>query len=436
MKKQLFFLPLLLALLMGACSKDDSQDAAALLETVPADADFALIIKPAAMARKAGCKVSQTAISLPENLRKEMDAIPNTAARSRVEGILEGKAGVALNALCIFGSRQAYATGLLDNPSDFKQFVEKNLGDTFTSEEGVNVCGSFAYVGNQFWIALQGNADGTEIARYPKLSKSQSFAGKEESELIIGSKEDLACVANLNSLLGTYGRNRAQISLAMSAAFDNASALFVSADTSDKGLTLTAQPVGDNGKPAKFLLPTATIDVKTVASLQGNGSVVMAAAIPKALVKKFTDLLSSFGGGLPQPFVEALADIDGTMAFTTTLRSMRGIVSLSKTPSPQLVELVGNISGSVVTVQGKSLLLSQGSDTPAAPLNPTDVASRFKGAMIGVASVDLPGTPDSDSQSAPAVYVKAVPDNNSVRIQADLELGKSGWPGILRLIAK
>lgn len=418
----------MLMLLMAGCAKDDSKNAEALLESVPADADYAVIVRTGRLLEKADCKVSDSKIELSKELRQIAEQIKEPSARETILEIADGKSGVNPEMFCIFQSSHALLTGLLTDPSAFKSFVEKKEGSSFEEENGVNVNGEYAYVGNRFWIGLEGRPSPEAISRYAKMSRNQSYLSREEATLLLDTDRELSGIADMRFVMQEQGRNRAQISMAMNMTFDNVSSLFFTAGIDKETLTATLSPVNAKGKPAKFLLPTGKVDVKKIASLGGKGSAIVAIALPHSLIDKFVGMLSSFGGGLPKDAAEAIGKIDGTTAFLLEPGNgvAEGIVSTSSKPTPQLVEMIARMSGLVVTVRDDAMLLSSGkAEAAGGKLEAAQEAELFKGAMAGMVA-DAGFIPAIGGQQvvSEGVRIMLVPADGSLELRFSAKFDK------------
>lgn len=424
----------MLLLLIAGCSKDSSHDAEALLETVPADADFAVVLRLGDFLEKAGCKVSDSEITLSKDIRESIEQMKDSASREVILSFVDGKSGINPEVLCVFGASHNLVTGLLKDPVEFKKFVEKEVGHPFVEDEGVNVNGSFAYIGNQFWFDLGGQPEPADLARYAKLSKKQSFAGKDEAALILDSDRELTGLADLSAVLQTRTRNRAQLSMALSMMFDDASSLFFTCNANKKLLEINASLINAKGKKAKFLLPVEKLDTKTIASLGGESELLAAISLPKSLVKKFTGILASLGGGLSKDNIEALENIDGTAAFAGSMQAglARGVITTASKPSAQLVEMTGALLGCVVTVRDNSMVLNfDNGNHMSAPegkggFDVAEAAKDFKGAIGGIVTDGNVRFFGYEPAVSDKFRVMLMPVDGSLELRFSTELNKDG----------
>ncbi len=432
MKKVIKYLGLMICLMgiMGiqSCSSDSSSDARSLLETVPADADVVAIVNVEQMLTKAGCKVKGSKIELSSDLQKAIESMKDTATRRQIELITSGEAGVSPRAVCIFYGTRLFLTGHLEDPTAFKTYVEKETGSPFSQDNGANVNGNIAYIGNQFWIGMPGLPDGADLVRYTKLSEKQSMAGHKGADELVSMKEDISGFGFISTLLGTTGRNRAQVSMAMAALFENASLLGFQGNMKDKSIELEGKLLNADAKPAKFLLPTGKIDVSTVEKVGQKAESLLAAQIPSSLTEKVVKMFASFGGGLPESISAPLLEISGTSVVANGPEGVTALISTAKAPTSSLVELVGQLSGEVATVEGNSIVLNKGKQ-PGGALDIAAVAKEFKGAMVGFAT-DAQVIPNKDVKMTSVLTL--VPEDGTLVVKSKIDLGPEGWKVLLQ----
>lgn len=422
-------LAVLLTMVMAVgCSSDSSSEAESLLKTVPADVDAVAMLNVEQLLKKGGCKVNGTEIELPADLRKKIEQMKDTAARNTIMTIAGGEAGVSPKAICIFYGTRTFITGLLEDPSAFKSYVEKRMESPFVEDGGANVNRNIAFIGNQFWIGIPGLPESAELVRYTKLSKDQSMAGHPYAEKLTSMKEDMEGMADLGQVLGISGRSRAQISMAMAALFDKATMIGFKGNVGKTNVEISARFLNSKGEPAKYLLPTGKIDTKLIEKTGAKTESLVAADVPSGLVKKITGMFALFGGGLPESLTAPLEEIEGTLVLSGGPDGMTGIVSTAKAPSPALVELAGEQSRMTVTVDGKSMLLNKGK-VPGGRIEVSSVAGCFKGAMFGAVGEHLVGICDY----YPGYYegLMVSPVDNTLEIKMFAELGPDGWQKLL-----
>lgn len=410
------------------CSSDSSSEAESLLKTVPADADAVAILNVEQLLKKSGCKVKGTEIELPADFRKKIEEMKDTAARNTIMTIAGGEAGVSPKAICVFYGTRTFITGLLEDPSAFKAYVEKRTKSSFSEDGGANVNRNIAFIGNQFWIGIPGLPESAELVRYTKLSKDQSMASHPYAEKLTSMKEDLEGMADLGQVLGTTGRSRAQISMAMAALFDKATMIGFKGEVGKTDVEISARFLNSKGEPAKYLLPTGKIDTEVLKKTSEKTRTLVAAYVPSGLVDKITGIFASFGGGLPESLTAPLKEIDGTLAFSEGPDGMTGIVSTAKTPTPALVELTGEQSRMTVTIDGKSMLLNKGT-VPGGNLEVSTISGYFKGAMFGAVGDKLVGICDYYPGYCEGIMVSPV--DNTLEIKMFAELGSDGWQKLL-----
>ncbi len=436
MTKSIWGLLLLLvfSLSLGSCSQDKDADAEALLATVPATANGAMVINVRSLLEKSGCTVKDNQVTLSPELEKRLTEMNDSSAKASITGLIKGEGGVTISWLVAFWDSYPCITGHLADPDKFRTYVEKELGQQFEEKNGVNVIeGQVAFIGNQFWLGPEGLPAVTELARYPKLEKDQSLAGSRYAEALLEGSKDAIGMAKVASVINMQ-KERTQLMLALNMLFDGANVLTFSADLQKEDLVYTAALLNSDGKPAKFLLPTQKIDTKVVADLDCDGVMFGAVALPSELTQKLVGLAKSFGGGLPESLTKPLEEIDGTTAFAVGQdngNNLKAIISTKNRPTAQLTELIGNMSGAIVTVDGNRLYLSRDLK-PAGKLKASEAAPLFKDAMFGfVGNMGDALSIKMDDETAGISSLMFIPEKGSLTIKGKVGIGKGGWTGFI-----
>lgn len=426
-------LVVLAALLVTACTSGSAGDARTLLGSVPSDADMVAVVNVEKILKKAGCKVEGTRIVPSDKIQNIIDSLNNKSKQAEVEFFLNDASGINPATLVIFSASRTVLTGLIEDPAKFKEYWEKAEGKPFEEKDGINVLKNVAYTANQFWVGMPLLPDSETLARYTKLSENQSILSRGYSDKLASLDRDMRGVADIQAALSTQGRIRTQASMLLATLFDGAASVEFYGDIKENSMDLTALMLDADNKPAKFLLPTSVIDTKVVNMLKGNAEVVMAGAVSSDLVKQLASLIGSFGGGLPAEYTDALMELNGTMAFAVSSGGNSGIITTKGKPSAALTELAGSLSGDVVTVEDKYLMLNKGGALEG-QINIADMAPLFKGAMFGMAGdFESQGSFGSHTlrKNPPIQSVMLVPQNNTLAIRVNWGLGQNGWRKII-----
>lgn len=410
---------LLIIGLFSSCSKDAGADARDLLATVPSDASGVAIIDVEEILDKLGCKVSKTEITLsPELAKAYQSKNPEKNAKDGETTTID--LGVAPTSIVMFFAERPFMTGVIDDPAKFKEYIEKEQKGTFKEEQGVNVLDDMAYVGNQFWISMTGSINPERILQFTKLGKEQSYLSNELSETLLKMDHDVAALASIDAILNNTGHQRNGLRLAITSVFEDATWIGLDGEFDKNELDMSISVYGSNQKPSKFLLPFEKIDVATVRQLGGKADMVFAAGVPSALIKKVLDVFSAFGGGFPKDITDALGNIDGTMAFATSMSGSgaKGIVTTDGKAGPTLLEMLSNQSGMTVTRDGKYLRLQSGTSCGNI-INIENAASEFKGAYFG-----LMASGKTIGQGVKETVFTAKPDNGSLEFDFKITFDK------------
>ena len=141
-------------------------------------------------------------------------------------------------------------------------------------------------------------------------------------------------------------------------------------------------------KPAELLLPVDKVDASVVKSFDKGGGIFIAAAVPKKLVKKISDLAGSMMGGSSAQALGVLEAIDGTIAVRADSGLTEGEARIQTTGKNfgDFSNMLQNLWGVTVTRDGDMLTAVYGSKDFTGSITPSEAADMLKGAWIGVVS--------------------------------------------------
>lgn len=395
--KKLFTLTLLLSLIMGivsSCSKDNKEDAHALLATVPSSSAMTGIIDLETVLEKAGCDIDGSQIKPSKELSEAIAGIKDEKQKKTVSELLDGDSGVRPSVMVFFvtGSRP-YLTGLLEDTSKFKTFVEKQTGKKFADNtDGVSSCGEYAVKGDQFWIADR-KSSVAQVPEFTRLSESQSFLQSEFAKGFLKLDNDMRIVVDINGMAnntpGLSFQNRAMFSAALSTLFNDASHAMLTLDFKKEEVAIDGKVLDKNGNIAKFNLPVSKIDIETVKQLGGTADIVAAMSVSRKLVSKIEDIVNSIGGGQAASlYTSILKPIDGTVAAAFSNANPSAPRAIITTDGSAANELTSQLSGVIsVEREGKLLLLGKNNETGKG-LALDQAADNLKGAFIGAVVAD------------------------------------------------
>ena len=408
-------LALLSGVMLGGCSSDNSEALPALLATVPADAGGAATIRIEEILKKSGCKFTSDGVKLSDNIRKMVDSLSNPFEKTMAALLIEGKGGVDQSGIVIFGASRTYLTGLLDDPEAFRACVEKTAGVTFEVSGENGIASPYAYVGNQFWVALTSTPDLMDLQRYHNLSENQSIVSRKGIEMLKAGKSEIAALIDLQTALRGAGLSN-NLPVAMATVFDSPSQIALEGKVKSEEFQMTATILDNSGKPSKFLLPTTKIETSGIAKMNTRANWVGAVSISEDMVKKISSLLGPFGAQLLGPD-SPLMQIQGTCVVSEGVGGGPVVLLPTKsTPTPALVSQIGTLFGVSPTVEGNALWVNRGASMEGS-LDCASLADRFKGAVAGMV-IDLGEVKGGSGKekNGQVMDLMLMPENNSLTL--------------------
>ena len=370
-----------------SCSKgNDGDDAASLLRTVPADAASVAMFNIAHTVECLGGSTDGTTVKLSKDLQKTIDESQaiKPEDKSRLKEICDGESGVAISTVVYFSAARSYVTGLLNDPDKFVEFMKKGTGQTVTVEDGAQLIGNTAVIGNQFWECLTGRPDVEQLRYYQQLGEKQSYASSDASKLLLESGKVVTFVADVNRSMALLPKG-SYMKMGSSLIFNDLAYVSGSADIKKNTLTASAAVLDSDMKPAELLLPVDKLDASLIKSFEKGGDTYFAAALPKKLMNKISDLSGSLMGGKSNPFAGALGAIDGTLAIRANagLTDAEGFLQTTGDNFTDLSNMLQTFLGVTVTRDGDRLTCVYGTKDFTGNITPSEAADMLKGAWMG-----------------------------------------------------
>jgi len=398
--KKLIVRGLLLTVLMSvimSCSKNNSDDAEALLSTVPSSAALVGVCDIESVLDKAGCDVDGVVIKPGKEFRKGVDAISDPEKKALIKSLLDGASGIRPTSVVFFiDGVTPCMTGLLEDTSKFKTFLSERDGYEFKqASDGVEIDKDVAIKGNQFWVSgARGEINAADVTGYTRLSESQSYLSTDFAKDMLGHAKDIYLVADIagmaNNIPGVDFKTRAMYSTVLNTLFSDASHAVLTVDVEKDMISTEVRVLDKKGKTAKFNFPVSKIDPATIDKLGGSADIVSAIAVSPKLVKKIEEVMKSFGGVVPTFYASMLSSLDGTSVFamSQSQNSLRAIISTDGSASNDLSAQLSSMT--TVDREGKYLLLGKGTDTGKG-FTLQQSSGYLKGAFAGVVCSNLKG---------------------------------------------
>lgn len=358
MKKQMLLWMALLAIGLSACHNRRSADVEELFRSVPATTSFVAVADLESMVDKIGGEVKDGKVEMSDKLRRQLSGVSS----GKFIRMLDGESGIDPAVAVLFSDGvSTYLTGYISNTEKFRAFA----GDSahWSESEGVNISGPAAYKDNRFWMLVSGRkvADAETINEYLALSESQSFAGKKDfASRFTEMKNDLQGWGDIDGMMNLINigfQERAMARMAVETLYSDGGFLWFTADFKKGEFTADACVLNRKGKPARFNIPSGTIDVSAVGKLTGSASMLMAVDVPAKLVEQ----LRSKTQGAPSVLgivLGTLGSVDGTVAVASGPQGTNGVISTNGGSTADLQSLLGEV-GMKCSIDGKYLIFGE-----------------------------------------------------------------------------
>lgn len=423
------FLSLITALLIilgaaSSCQRSESADATDLLATVPSDASIVAVANVSAMLEKAGCKVSDDKITPSDEITSLIASFKSPQAKAIAEAFFNGNSGIDPSMALIFAEGYyKYVTGIAADPDKFKKTVTDITKQQFAVKDDIDICANVALKGNQFWVNIGTNSiDPREAKHFATLSREQSFLSNNAADRLSTFDSDIAGWANIAGALNSSSvdfQQRAMLQVALQTTFHDAADATFSLTFNKGEMTGAMGILNSKGKPAKFLLASETLDMKTMESIGGNADMLFAIGIPHKLIEQLQKDTQSKSASLLGIYLQALGAIDGTVAIAsdTDGNSLKGTVTTNGQSTGQLTSFLDGL-GLSVKLDGKMLQVSKGQLQGTASV--ADLATDLKGAVAGLAAVNpKPGTSSRFEAQLKSFALTLKPASSSIELHFD-----------------
>lgn len=395
-----------------------------LLATVPSSSSVVVGINVESLLTKSECKVNGTEVTPSDPVKAWLAA--NASDRSMdslvARMLFSGESGVDPTAAIFFmDAYNSYITLALSDTQKFKDYVENETASSFyDAGNDVEVCGNIAVRGAQAWVAEGTVIDPKAVANYSTLDEGQSFLAKDFSERIASMSADIVGWGEIKRLAGgkvDFG-TLSSMNIFLGMVFDDAQSLFFSAEMKKGEAKAIVSVFNKDGKPAKYLLPSAKLNMETVKGVAESAQTLLAINITKDLVKKVDNILSSFGGSDAAKMSTALKSLDGTAVVALSDGgNLNGVVTTNGNPGLDLKQLISTLG--TISTDGNLMRFSKG--TVSGGLEVAKAADYLKDASIGVVvSLQSPEVKAYAGSDLRTVAVAFVPKNGS--LEADVTL--------------
>lgn len=407
-----------------SCHKD-SADMGDLMRKVPASAGFVMGVNVKGVLEKAGCKVEGTEIlpgsEVQEWLSSNAAHIGN-AEREQAELIFSGESGIDPSGAVVFhdGGRTYLSAIIADTPK-FMEFVNKQNGGSFSTDNGVDVNGNVAVTGGLFWVNLTSSAsiDAAVVKSYSELTEDRSFASRNVAKDMISMSHDIIGWASISSVANSAlsFQDAALVSMVSGMMFEDATSVKFEADFLKGEMQLTAAVLNSKDKNAKYLLPLDKISEDAIKNLGVRAELVGAMTVDKKLAKTISGIGSSFGGGFSNDIVSMLSCIDGTVGVALgeidDFDNFGVIVTTDGNPNLDLLSFLSKIAPTQRI--GNMVKIAQGKCDEGIPV--AEAAEILKEASVGIVFGNEANERESGVKRG-ALLLK--PQDGSARLSLDI----------------
>lgn len=381
---------MLMMLTVTSC-KEDRADMTGLLSTVPSSAGGVISLDLKSILQDMGCKIDKNVIKPGKEVSEFLSTMKDKE-RAELLKLLNGESGISPEcAVVFFDANRCFLTVSLDDVEAFCKFMENDKGQSFVDQgSGVRICGNVAVKGAQAWICLSSGKriDGEAISAYSSLKNSQSFLSNPMASRFVEPKNDIVGWGSIQTLLsGTMSRgNMSVLTLGMGFLFEDASDLAFSIDFEKGFLQASATILNEEGKPAKYLMPSEKINTSTIEGLGESCDAMIAFTLTPKMVSKIGKIGSAIGGNLFGDLTSYLKNVDGTIGALWSnptsgeYRTVTGVVTTKGEVSQQLKDIISNMVAPV-REDGKLLRFSNG--LVSGRLNVKESCDKLKGSCLG-----------------------------------------------------
>ncbi len=381
---------MLLCSCIFSCSKNNSADTETLLATIPSDVSAVTVVNLRSILDKSGCKIDGDKITPGKEILSAIAISQNQTIKNVANLIFSGDSGIDPSVAAFFiEGFNTYLTGFVADTEKFKQLVEKEFMEDFTSSDNIEKCGSVALQGNRFWMCVSSlnTIELNSVKHFITLSENQSFISSIGAENLKKPDHDLMLWADIKGIMNateTDFNTKAMTNVALEAMFADASMVEGCLDFMKGKMQLDLGVFNSKGERSKFLFPLSKIDPEVVKMLDASGNLLFAAAISSKLIDKILKETEGKGVSLIGIYAQALSCVDGTCAIALAGgededNSLKGIITTSGKDSSTLTGML-SMFGVKTEQSGNRLLISKGN--PTGTIIPANVASEMKGAMI------------------------------------------------------
>lgn len=389
MKKLMLVLAVIVAIFSLSSCSDKTADSSDILKTIPKDASAVVVVNLESLLEQTGLKVEDGNISASKPLLDKISEIKDAKLRRVLEEFSKGEFGIDPSVAVFYQvGYYGYLTGFLSNTDNFRNRIEKHLDVDFSDEDGMYVAQNIAVVSNRFWVCLNQNSiDSKEVKHFLSLDASESFLKNKNSESLAEVSSDFQGWASISGLMRGAEldfQQSATAQVALQTIFEDPSSIAISADVEKDEVKVEATVLNEKGKLAKYRFPVQKIDLKTIESIGGDATALVAVSAPNQMIKQLIEDTSSKSPSVFGVYLQALSNVDGTIALAIgENEAVKGVVTTDGSQTSELSNML-QLSGVDTAKDGDKLLINKGE--VAGSHKVADMASMLEGASLGFVS--------------------------------------------------
>ena len=436
MKKIALGLVALLLVVAAGCRKGNNEGA---LDTIPSNTAYFCVVNVSKINDNLGNETrSDGDVKLSRDFSQILDRFGKDGDEMR-KMLTDNKASLDFKMpLTIFEYKGSLITTFfVRDEEDFRDFLKQN-DHTMKEKSGVWEADSRYFMAdNQVWISEGASTFTSQTVTYlTNLDEKESLAGEEYAVSLVGGDADMSGWIDIAKLTSMQYAPNMGANVMLNTIFDGAKYLPFTLKFEDGSATAEMKVLNAKFEPAPYLIKSSGIDASLLESYKGRGSLFFAFSMEPKQIKQLLDQYGNLAGAAMKPFLDLLADIDGTIIGSATMSSispsfgiMAGFTS-DETASQASRQLSQMFSGEAAVEQtGKNIYIHVNADGG-------DDISKYiddlKGALWGMAY----GGSEISEQTGGMIrkcVVKAVPEGEScvITMKLDTKSGQNALQSIM-----
>lgn len=423
----------LVALLcMATFSSCGNKNNKALLETVPSEASFVVLMDANKCFETFDIEYKDDDLSYDKDVKKLMDAA-NLSKREikEVKQVLELACLTKRSVVVFEYEKEPYITFLVDDEKEFIKKLEdlEDANISFDEEKGFQTDDNIAIKDNQVWYSP--DLDINTVKSFLKLDDKKKFTEvySEITDQFLGSNVTCAVFVDIESAVKLMGYDAQNISLAMSVAFKDACYLVGIGTLTDSESTAEIRVLNSKFEAAKFNFPLAKLEASDFSRINGNAAVIGAIGIDPKTVDKIVELgnkYNAFSSSDIEIF-NVLKTLKGGTAFSfANMDDIAVSIGFDKASSAKefgnLFTQGFTLNGDISYADSKLIFRTRGSKAAKEVQVPAGLPGNYAAVYVDFAKIDKDLIPGLDTSKLGKMYITIEPDGDGIKMVAKWEV--------------